>query len=55
MDIEAPWQQDMGRDSWDLIHLRTLNGSIQNYPRLYSQIFRCSSMLDTENLNASSR
>jgi hypothetical protein len=39
MDIEAPWQ-DMGRDSWDLIHLRTLNGSVQNYAQLYSQIFK---------------
>ncbi|KAB5584890.1 methyltransferase LaeA [Coniochaeta sp. 2T2.1] len=36
-DIETPWQ-DMGRD-YDLIHMRTLNGSIQNYPQLYSQVY----------------
>lgn len=38
VDIETPWQ-NMGRDAWDLIHLRTLNGSIQSYPQLYSQIY----------------
>ncbi|KAK3943705.1 hypothetical protein QBC46DRAFT_361711 [Diplogelasinospora grovesii] len=39
MDVEGPWQ-GMEPDSWDLIHMRALNGSISNWPRLYSEIFR---------------
>jgi hypothetical protein len=31
----------MELDSWDLIHMRMLNGSIQSWPGLYQQIFRC--------------
>jgi len=38
-DIEVPWQ-DMEPGSWDLIHMRTLNGSIANWPRLYQEIYR---------------
>ncbi|KAK0731414.1 S-adenosyl-L-methionine-dependent methyltransferase [Lasiosphaeris hirsuta] len=38
-DIELPWQ-DMDPGSWDLIHMRTLNGSIANWPKLYQEIHR---------------
>ncbi|KAK4451776.1 Trans-aconitate 2-methyltransferase [Podospora aff. communis PSN243] len=38
-DIEMPWQ-DMDPGSWDLIHMRTLNGSIANWPKLYQEIHR---------------
>lgn len=37
MDIELPWQS-MGRDSWDVIHMRTLIGSIYNWRMLYDQV-----------------
>lgn len=30
----------MGLNSWDLVHMRMLNGSIANWPRLYSEIYR---------------
>ncbi|KAK3393755.1 S-adenosyl-L-methionine-dependent methyltransferase [Podospora didyma] len=36
-DIEVPWQ-DLNPGTWDLIHLRSLNGSISNWPRLYGEI-----------------
>lgn len=40
MDIEEPWQTQMGHDiQWDVIHLRTLMGSIQDWGQLYAQIF----------------
>ncbi|KAL1875318.1 hypothetical protein VTK73DRAFT_10155 [Phialemonium thermophilum] len=39
MDVETPWQ-GIEPNSWDLIHLRTLKGSIQSWPQLYAQIFR---------------
>ena len=39
MDVETPWQ-GMDLDSLDLIHMRTLKGSIQSWPQLYAQIFR---------------
>lgn len=38
-DIESPWH-GMELDSWDLIHMRMLNGSIQSWPGIYQQIFR---------------
>lgn len=38
-DIEMPWQ-DLNPGSWDLIHLRTLNGSISDWPKLYREIHR---------------
>ncbi len=38
-DIEDRWQ-DLEPSSWDLIHMRTLNGSISNWPRVYAEIFR---------------
>jgi hypothetical protein len=38
-DIESPWH-DLGVDSWDLIHMRMLNGSISNWPDTYHKIFR---------------
>ncbi|KAL2259660.1 hypothetical protein VTK26DRAFT_6568 [Humicola hyalothermophila] len=38
-DIESPWQ-DLQPGSWDLIHMRTLYGSIAQWPRLYAEIYR---------------
>ncbi|KAK4105717.1 S-adenosyl-L-methionine-dependent methyltransferase [Parathielavia hyrcaniae] len=38
-DIEDRWQ-DLDPGSWDLIHMRTLNGSISNWPRVYAEIYR---------------
>jgi len=38
-DMEDRWQ-DLEPNSWDLIHMRTLNGSISNWPRVYAEIFR---------------
>ncbi|KAK3329461.1 S-adenosyl-L-methionine-dependent methyltransferase [Apodospora peruviana] len=39
MDIEEPWQ-DMRPGSWDVIHMRTLCGSIRNWQHLYAEISR---------------
>lgn len=39
MDVETPWPE-LELNSWDLIHMRTLKGSVQSWPQLYSQIFR---------------
>ncbi|KAM7224363.1 Trans-aconitate 2-methyltransferase [Rhypophila decipiens] len=39
MDIEDPWR-NMRPGEWDLIHMRTLNGSIANWPHLYGEIYR---------------
>ncbi|KAK5663524.1 hypothetical protein OQA88_3954 [Cercophora sp. LCS_1] len=39
MDIETPWQ-DLEPGTWDLVHLRTLGGSVLNWPRLYQEIYR---------------
>ncbi|KAH8813337.1 S-adenosyl-L-methionine-dependent methyltransferase [Xylogone sp. PMI_703] len=38
-DIESPWH-GMDLDSWDLIHVRMLNGSITSWPELYQKIYR---------------
>jgi hypothetical protein len=38
-DIEDRWQ-DLEPSSWDLIHIRTLNGSISNWPKVYAEIAR---------------
>lgn len=38
-DIEDRWQ-DLDPGTWDLIHMRTLNGSISNWTRVYSEAFR---------------
>lgn len=38
-DFEDPWR-DVEPNSFDLIHMRLLNGSVENWPRLYSQVFR---------------
>lgn len=38
-DIESPWH-GMDLDSWDLIHLRMLNGSVTSWPELYQKIYR---------------
>jgi hypothetical protein len=38
-DIEDKWQV-VEPESWDLIHMRTLNGSIKNWPKLYAEVFR---------------
>jgi len=37
-DFESPWH-GMELDSWDLIHLRMLNGSVQNWSQMYQKIF----------------
>lgn len=39
MDIEEQWQ-DMDPGSWDLIHMRSLIGSIGNWPRVYAEAYR---------------
>lgn len=39
MDIEEPWLPKIGGD-YDLIHLRTLNGSISKWPFVYDQIYK---------------
>ncbi|KAL2136624.1 hypothetical protein VTI74DRAFT_2653 [Chaetomium olivicolor] len=38
-DVEDKWQ-DLEPGSWDLIHLRTLKGSIADWPKLYGEIYR---------------
>ncbi|KAL1842533.1 hypothetical protein VTJ49DRAFT_5009 [Mycothermus thermophilus] len=38
-DIEDKWQE-LEPGTWDLVHMRTLNGSISNWTRVYSEIFR---------------
>lgn len=38
-DIESPWH-GMDLDSWDLIHVRMLNGSISGWPETYQKIYR---------------
>ncbi|KAH7389151.1 methyltransferase LaeA [Cadophora sp. MPI-SDFR-AT-0126] len=38
-DIESPWFW-CDVDSWDLIHMRMLAGSISSWPATYAQIFR---------------
>ncbi|KAK1779966.1 S-adenosyl-L-methionine-dependent methyltransferase [Copromyces sp. CBS 386.78] len=39
MDIEEPWLTKIG-GGFDLIHLRTLNGSISDWPFVYDQIYK---------------
>lgn len=38
-DIEGPWH-GLGEDSWDMIHMRMMNGSIANWADIYAKIFR---------------
>jgi hypothetical protein len=38
-DIEDPWQ-NLDPGTWDLIHMRTLNGSIANWPHVYAEAYR---------------
>ncbi|KAI1435540.1 methyltransferase LaeA [Xylaria sp. CBS 124048] len=38
-DMEDPWD-GVEPNSFDLIHMRTLNGSIENWHLLYSQVFK---------------
>ncbi|KAK4170452.1 S-adenosyl-L-methionine-dependent methyltransferase [Cladorrhinum sp. PSN259] len=38
-DIETSWQ-DLEPGSWDLIHLRMLNGSIASWPTMYNEVYR---------------
>ncbi|KAL2129651.1 hypothetical protein VTI74DRAFT_7485 [Chaetomium olivicolor] len=38
-DIEERWE-DLEPSSWDLIHMRTMNGSISDWPKVYAEIFR---------------
>ncbi|KAK0747805.1 S-adenosyl-L-methionine-dependent methyltransferase [Apiosordaria backusii] len=39
-DVESEWPQELKPESFDLIHMRTLNGSIGSWPRLYAEAFR---------------
>lgn len=39
-DIESEWPQELKAGTWDLIHMRTLNGSIASWPRLYAEAYR---------------
>lgn len=36
-DFESPW--NLGEDSWDLIHLRMLCGSVSSWPEMYQKVF----------------
>ena len=36
LDIETHWQ--LGTASWDLIHIRCLNGVVRNWPSLYATV-----------------
>lgn len=38
-DIETTWQ-GLEPESWDLIHMRAMNGSIANWPKVYSEVYR---------------
>jgi hypothetical protein len=38
MDIESPWFAK-GEGSWDLIHIRMLNGAISDWFDLYKKVF----------------
>ncbi|KAK4229733.1 Trans-aconitate 2-methyltransferase [Podospora fimiseda] len=38
-DVEAPWQ-DLEPGTWDLIHLRMLNGNIASWPTMYNEVYR---------------
>ena len=41
MDVEGPWHTiAFGEDSWDLIHMRAMNGSIRSWSELYPKILR---------------
>ncbi|KAL8744968.1 MAG: hypothetical protein Q9190_002856 [Brigantiaea leucoxantha] len=37
-DYESPW--NLGQESFNLIHLRLGNGSVSNWPEMYSNIYR---------------
>ncbi|CAK7209590.1 hypothetical protein SEUCBS140593_000544 [Sporothrix eucalyptigena] len=37
LDIESHWH--LGSDSWDLIHIRCLNGVVRNWPSLYNTVY----------------
>ncbi|KAK4193458.1 S-adenosyl-L-methionine-dependent methyltransferase [Podospora australis] len=39
MDVEATWK-DLDPGTFDLIHMRTLNGSIANWPLIYAETYR---------------
>jgi hypothetical protein len=36
--MESPWH-GIEEESWDLIHIRMLNGSIESWPELYQRVF----------------
>ncbi|KAH6668356.1 methyltransferase LaeA [Halenospora varia] len=38
-DFEFPWA-GLGEDSWDLIHMRMLNGSVTSWAQMYAKAFR---------------
>lgn len=45
-DFEGPWRS-VGLDSWDLIHMRMLNGSISSLAELYQKVYMCVGFLRT--------
>lgn len=39
-DFESPWDEiGLIGNSWDLIHMRMLNGSVKSWPELYQKVF----------------
>jgi len=38
-DIEQSWD-GLGVDGWNIIHMRMLNGSIEDWERTYAEVFR---------------
>ncbi|CAK7275095.1 hypothetical protein SEPCBS57363_006504 [Sporothrix epigloea] len=38
LDIETDWQ--LGTGSWDLIHIRCLNGAVRSWPNLYTTVHK---------------
>lgn len=38
LDIETDWQ--LGTGSWDLIHIRCLNGAVRSWPSLYTTVYK---------------
>lgn len=38
-NFESPWHGE-AQDAWDLIHMRTLAGSVQDWNSLYAKIWR---------------
>lgn len=39
-DFDGPWQPVIQLESWDLIHMRMLAGSVSSWPEVYAKVFR---------------